>query len=280
MNNFKNSIKRFLGNKNTVTIFGVLICILVLYIGYNYRIKQATTPVRVPYANQTIQPRTLITSDMISYTEVLPSTLKGKYILNANLIINKYSNYNTVIPEGSMFYTDAVINERDLPDSAFGAIPEGYTVVSFPVTMATTYGNSMYPNNFINLYFKAYNEDTKKLVFGKLLSNIEILDVKDSAGQHVFENTSEARTPAYILFAVPEEQHVLIRKAMYLTRISAELIPVPNTATLTEEDTVVLDSAALAQFINERTERYELEDMNNQENGENNQDNNNQNVVE
>ena len=275
MNNFSNSLKRFFGNKNTVTIIGVLICILVLYIGYNYRIKQATTPIRVPYANQTIQPRTLITADMISYTEVLPSTLKGKYILNANLIINKYSNYNTIIPAGSMFYSDAVINERDLPDSAFGAIPEGYTVVSFPVTMASTYGNSMYPGNYINLYFKAINEDTKKLVFGKLISNIEILDVKDSSGNHVFENTSESRTPAYILFAVPEEQHVLIRKAMYLTRISAELIPVPNTATLTEEDTVVLDSQALAQFIIERTERYELEDSN-ISNGDNNNADNNQ----
>lgn len=275
MNNFSNSLKRFFGNKNTVTIIGVLICILVLYIGYNYRIKQATTPVRVPYANQTIQPRTLITADMISYTEVLPSTLKGKYILNANLIINKYSNYNTIIPAGSMFYSDAVINERDLPDSAFGAIPQGYTVVSFPVTMASTYGNSMYPGNYINLYFKAINEDTKKLVFGKLISNIEILDVKDSSGNHVFENTSESRTPAYILFAVPEEQHVLIRKAMYLTRISAELIPVPNTATLTEEDTVVLDSQALAQFIIERTERYELEDIN-ISNGDNNNADNNQ----
>ena len=275
MNNFSNSLKRFFGNKNTVTIIGVLICILVLYVGYNYRIKQATTPVRVPYANQTIQPRTLITADMISYTEVLPSTLKGKYILNANLIINKYSNYNTIIPAGSMFYSDAVINERDLPDSAFGAIPQGYTVVSFPVTMASTYGNSMYPGNYINLYFKAINEDTKKLVFGKLISNIEILDVKDSSGNHVFENTSESRTPAYILFAVPEEQHVLIRKAMYLTRISAELIPVPNTATLTEEDTVVLDSQALAQFIIERTERYELEDIN-ISNGDNNYADNNQ----
>ena len=275
MNNFSNSLKRFFGNKNTVTIIGVLICILVLYVGYNYRIKQATTPVRVPYANQTIQPRTLITADMISYTEVLPSTLKGKYILNANLIINKYSNYNTIIPAGSMFYSDAVINERDLPDSAFGAIPEGYTVVSFPVTMASTYGNSMYPGNYINLYFKAINEDTKKLVFGKLISNIEILDVKDSSGNHVFENTSESRTPAYILFAVPEEQHVLIRKAMYVTRISAELIPVPNTATLTEEDTVVLDSQALAQFIIERTERYELEDIN-ISNGDNNNADNNQ----
>ena len=151
-----------------------------------YQVNTQVAPIKIPVANVDIQPRTLITADMISYTEVLPSTLKGKYILNANLIINKYSNYNTIIPAGSMFYSDAVINERDLPDSAFGAIPEGYTVVSFPVTMASTYGNSMYPGNYINLYFKAINEDTKKLVFGKLISNIEEGLVFSSEGDTIW----------------------------------------------------------------------------------------------
>ena len=92
MNNLMTSIKRFLSNKNTVTIIGVLICILVLYVGYNFRIKQAIQPIRVPYANQVIQPRTLITEDMISYTEVPPSYLKGKYIASSSLIIGKFSN--------------------------------------------------------------------------------------------------------------------------------------------------------------------------------------------
>ena len=37
--------------------------------------------------------------------------------------------------------------------------------------------------------------------------------VKDSSGRHVFENSSEARTPAYMLFALPEDMHLLFRKA-------------------------------------------------------------------
>lgn len=253
MNNLMTSIKRFFSNKNTVTIIGVLICILVLYVGYNFRIKQAIQPIRVPYANQVIQPRTLITEDMISYTEVPPSYLKGKYIASSSLIIGKYSNYNTIIPEGSLFYSDAVINERDLPDSAFTNIPTGYTVYNFPVTMTTTYGNSMYPGNYINLYFKAV-DDTGKIIFGKLISNIEILDVKDSSGRHVFENTGEARTPAFIIFAVPEDVHLLIRKAMYLTKVSAELIPVPNTEVITEEDTVEVSSATIKEFVLSKTQ--------------------------
>ena len=52
MNNLLVGIKRFLGNKNTVTIIGVLAGIAVLYIGYNWRVKQAIEPKSVPYAKQ------------------------------------------------------------------------------------------------------------------------------------------------------------------------------------------------------------------------------------
>ena len=67
MNNLSNSLKKFLGNKNTVTILGVILCIAILWFGYNFRINQKVSLTRVPYANQTIQPRTKITNEMISF---------------------------------------------------------------------------------------------------------------------------------------------------------------------------------------------------------------------
>ena len=65
MNNLKASMKKFLGNKNTVTILGIIVCLVVLYIGYNYRINSKVELVQVPYAINTIQPRTYIKKDMI-----------------------------------------------------------------------------------------------------------------------------------------------------------------------------------------------------------------------
>ena len=70
MNNLSMSMKKFLGNKNTVTIIGVVLCLFILYFGYNYRINQKVVTARLPYANQTIQPRTEITADMIKAAEV------------------------------------------------------------------------------------------------------------------------------------------------------------------------------------------------------------------
>ena len=262
MNNLKASMKKFLGNKNTVTILGVILCLVILYIGYNYRINSKVELVQVPYAKETIQPRTYITQSMIGTMNVPKSFLVGKYYTRTENIVGKYSNYNTIIAEGSLFYTDLVVSKEDLPDSAFQDVPEGYTVINYPVTIASTYANSMAPGSYINIYYKSLN-DNDEIMFGKFISNIKVLDVKDSSGQHVFENSEETRTPAYMLFAVPEETHLLLRKALYLDEYDVELILIPNTATLTDEDknTVRVSSDDIENFINSKTVFVSVNDL-------------------
>ena len=71
MKNFGNSLKRFFMNKNTVTILGVIVIVGLLYFGYTTQIKTQVQPKSIPVAAKTIQPRTLITDDMIKYVDVL-----------------------------------------------------------------------------------------------------------------------------------------------------------------------------------------------------------------
>lgn len=261
MNNLQSSIKKFVSNKNTVTILGVILCIIILYFGYNYRINQKTALTRVPYANQTIQPRTEITSAMVSYMNVPASFLVGSYYRSADDIVGKYSQYNTMIAEGSLFYTDLVTDSSNLPSSSFMNVEEGYTVISYKVNMDSTYANSMMPDDYINVYFKARDDDGT-IMFGKFISNVKILDMKDSSGQHVFENTTEARTPAYMLFALPEDMHLLFRKAIYLeSQYDVELILVPNTKELKQEDTVFVSSEDIQKFINDKTKMVSVDEI-------------------
>ena len=131
MNNLSKSMKKLMGNKNTVTIIGVVLCIVILYIGYHYRISQEVKLTKIPYAIQNIQPRTQIKSEMVGYMNVPAAFLKGSYYSDANDIIGKYSNYNTMIVEGSIFYTDLLIEEKNLPDSAFIELDENYTPVNY-----------------------------------------------------------------------------------------------------------------------------------------------------
>lgn len=285
MNNLSASLKKFLGNKNTVTILGVLLCIVILVIGYNKTINSQIKLSQVPYALQTIQPKTLITSNMVGTMSVPQAFIKvGEYYKTADQVVGKYSNYNTMIAEGSLFYKDLLTEQKYLPDSYMYNVPKGSTVINYPVNMSTTYANSMMPGDYINIYFKATlptaesENDKDTIMFGKFLSNIEILSVKDSSGQHVFENTEETRVPAYMLFAVKEEQHLLIRKALYLqNKYSVELLLVPNTEEISEDAEVVLNSADITKFITDRTELVDVTDLPSIEDAINDQNKNNEN---
>lgn len=226
------SINKFLKNKNTVTILGVLACLVILYAGYTMRINQKTALVDVYYANQTIQPKTLITEEMISKTQVPASFIKGDYYKNYTDIVGKYSNYNTMIATGSIFYLDLLVEEEDLPDAIFYDVNEGERVVSFPVTMESTYGNSIMPSNKVDIYVKLINDD-EEIVYGQFYEKIEVLGVKDSAGNNVFESSEETRTPSYIYFSLEESKYLLFSSLQYIKEYygeyKIEIVLVPNT---------------------------------------------------
>lgn len=254
MNNFIIAIKRFFQNKNTVTVIGVFLIILVLYLGYRYQINKMVSPVtNIPVAAETIQPRTKITSDMLDYVDIAPIVLQDNVIRNKSEIINHYTAPSTVIPKGSLFYKDTVVTESELPDAAFVELEEGQVPYNFPVTMATTYGNSIYPGNYIDVYMKAYNENGVLMV-GKLIENVKVLAVKDSTGQNVFENSEETRTPAYIIFGLDSETNILLRKASYMNEFSTDLFPVPHGVNVsTETGETYVSSQTLKDFINANT---------------------------
>ena len=231
-------LSKFLKNKNTVTILGVLACLVILFVGYNMRINQKTALVTVYYANQTIQPKTLITEEMVSRTQVPQSFILGQYFKNYDDIVGKYSNYNTMIAEGSLFYYDLLIDESSLPDAVLYNVNEGERLVSFPVDTVTTYGNSMMPGNIIDVYVKLI--DGNKVVYGEYFDNVEILGVKDSNGKNVFENTEEERTPAFIYFSLPEAKYLLFTSMNYLVNYNEnaqiEIALVPNTQKFDAKD--------------------------------------------
>lgn len=233
------SLNKFLKNKNTVTILGVIVCLIILYAGYTMRINAKTALVDVYYANQTIQPKTLITEEMVSKTSVPASFILGTYYKNYNDIVGKYSNYNTMISKGSLFYSDLLVEEENLPDAILYDVNEGERVVSFPVNMESTYGNSIMPGNKVDIYVKLVNDRTE-IVYGQFYEKVEILGVKDNAGKNVFENTDEVRTPSYVYFSLNEAKYLLFKSLQYIQdyygNYDIEIVLVPNTIEYESED--------------------------------------------
>lgn len=249
-NNLLDSAKRFFKNKNTVTILGVIAILILLYIGYSTQINRAVEPVTVPVATQTIQPRTEITNDMVTMVDMPAISISDNVIRARASVVGKYSNINSVIPEGSMFYNDMVISKDELPDAAFTKVKSGEVVYNFPVDMESTYGNSIFPGNSIDVYMKVGNGTDEKIMIGKLIENIEVLAVKDSSGRAVFENTSENRTPSMLIFGLSEELNLLLKKASYMSALGVELYPVPHGGSVDTTNSTQVSTQQLVDYIN------------------------------
>lgn len=249
MNGFGFKLKKFFTNKNTITIFGIIVILVLIYYGYNTQVNTAIVPVEVPVAAYTIQPKTKITNDMITYVEVPNISVSSSVVTLIKDLIGKYTNVNTVIPAGSMFYKEIIVEADDLPDYAFSSLEEGQIPVFLGVDLEKTYGNSIYPGNLIDFYMKG-TENGKPFV-GKLVENVKVLAVKDSNGQSVFENTSEERTPSSIIFGVPQDIFMMLLKAKYIADV--ELIIVPKGGSINEPGAVTKGLDYLVEYIAQQT---------------------------
>ncbi len=265
MGNLAIGLKKFMQNKNTVTVLGVVLAIIVLYVAYTMRIKSSINPISVPYAAEQIPAGTQITESMISTMQVPPSMLEGDVITNVGEIVDKYSAADVVIPQGSLFYKRAVVEKEQLPANIILQYPKGYVLYNLAVDTDSTYGNSVYPGNYIDIYLKAsvkvdpnqspQGEDMNDaIMLGKLMSNIEVLAVKDAEGKPVFQNIDEGRVPAMVVFALPEEYYILLKKAEFMQTYDTSLILVPTNESLKDEPSdLEISSDQIKEWINTHT---------------------------
>ena len=54
-----NSLKRFLSNKNTVTLLAIIVCVILVYAVYSWRLKNAVQTTTVCIASKTFSTETL-----------------------------------------------------------------------------------------------------------------------------------------------------------------------------------------------------------------------------
>lgn len=244
----KVNIKGFLNNKNTVTIIVVFIGIMALYAVYNWRVNEAITKVKVPYAKKEISSRTQITSEMISYTEMPKKVATSLGIVtNSNQVLGNYVKYGDTIPANSFFYNSFVVKFEEATKNEFSDIEDGYTAYNLDVDINSTYGNSIYTGNYVDLYIKA-SDDSNKIIFGRLIEGIKVLAVLDNQGNDVFESSQTPRTPAQMWFALPDDLFTLLRKTEYLGGM--KVMPIPRNASYSAiEREATIDSQYIENYI-------------------------------
>lgn len=248
MNNFMIGLKKFLKNKNVVTIILVIVALGVLYYGYSYTIKKETNPVKVPVATKDIEPLTEITSSDIEYRNVAASMIDETVLRGG--VEGKYTKANVTIPKGSPFYGSMVDDAKNIPGNWIEMLDHDKEELGYymSVDTETTLGNSVLPDSYIDIYMKATDENGT-LMFGKLLENIKVLVVHDGSGNNVFTSEGNA-TPAKIGFGLSKDLYILLKKAQYL---NISLVIVPRGMTVPDIDKVNVRSATLRDYIDAQT---------------------------
>jgi Flp pilus assembly protein CpaB len=249
MGNILERLKHFLKNKNTVTILVVFAGIFMLYMVYNWRVQKATEQIKIPYAKNTLASRHLITSEDIGYIEVSGSVVaKMKNVIRTSgALIGKEITYGNAVQQNSFFFksdvTDSKTNKKN--SSILSNLESGYTPVYVEVDLHTTYGNAIYPGNYIDLWFEGTNENYDK-IYGKFITSIKVLDVIDRDVKSVFETSAEARKPKELVFAVPNEMYPILYNAGKI----GKLVPVPRNKSYSKnpEETKIA-SEYLQDFI-------------------------------
>ena len=225
--------KKFVINRTTVTILGIVAGVAVLVGFYMYRVNNAINPTRVPIATRDISPTEEIKAGDIEMVNISSSFLSDADIITSTSeLIGKYVTTGTSIPKGGLFYGNQVVEKEDLPNAVFEEIPDGYTIYQLPVNETTTYANSIYPGDRIDLWIKSTDPTTGKVIFGEFISSIEVLAVRDSAGQNVFDVTS-GREADFLLFAVATDLYRYLKLAERSSNMS--VVPVPRNQQYTED---------------------------------------------
>lgn len=252
MNNFVIGFKKFITNKNVVTVLGVLLVLVILFFGYTSSINKETNPVNVPVAARKINANTQITSEDVTYRQVANRMVGTNVVRYSNNIIGKYTNINVTIPEGSVFYNEWLVSEDAVPGNWIEQLDyeAGELGYYMSVDVENTLGNNVLPNTYIDIYMKAPDENGT-VMFGKLLKNIKVLVVHDISGKDIFKDPAAIGSPSKIGFAVSQDLYVLLKKAEYLNSI--DLIIAPRGSTVPSENYIVVTSATLRDYIDAQT---------------------------
>ncbi len=233
----QSAVKRFVGNKNVVTILGIALCIGILVLGYFIRVNNSVTTTSIPFAKKELTARSIIGDGDVGNVRISQSyvTSAGNLVTSAQEVYGKAVAYYSNIPAGSLFYSSSIMDPESLPNASFKDIEQGNTIYSLAVDSNKTYSNSIRPGDYIDLYMTAkdpFNED--HIVFGCFIESIRVLGVKNDFGANILKNGSNYGNPNQLLFSVNDEKFLLLKDAELL---GIELIPVLHNAAYTEKGT-------------------------------------------
>lgn len=260
MGNIINTLKGILANKNTITILGVLVGVVAIYLVYNSQIQSTTDTITVYYLKQNVSANTQLTEDMLESVTVSSNLTK----LDSNLVTNLaqiqtgtgdnrqfyYVNYDHSLSQGQLLSkNDLVSADEKLPSKSYD-LKDDEKQFDLKVSLDLTQGNSIAPGNTIDLWVQGKNPDNE-IIFTKFIENLRVIDVVDS--NWITTAGSDSASPRYLITAVDEELWLLLKKSEMITGYSFKLVPVVKDKAYEEGSKPSLANETIKNIIEANT---------------------------
>ncbi len=204
--------------KIAVSCTGLILLAIANVFLFKSALEKSIDLVDVYVASSDIAPRVEITEEMIETISIPSAYLNFNVALNKDEILGKWTEIQGMIPKGSLFYKSMLYEETDLPDMPALLLKEDQVVYSLTTDLVSCAGNSLVPNQKVDIYGTVEPQRNKPIV-DLLISNVRILSLKDRNGIDM-ENEKSQSIPYVITLALNKDQISILSTAAKIGSIS------------------------------------------------------------
>lgn len=184
-------------------IAGILILVSANLLLFDIALKRSIDYIEIPIAAIGIKPRSKIDESHIQMLKVPSSMVMSNVFADKSEILDKWVKYAVSIAPGSFFYHDYLETTENLSDYPQLMLYDGQGVASLPVDLLTSAGNTLLPNQYVDIVFTS-KDKRKPIVSDVIFHSVRVLAVKDRNGLDMDDSKSQ-KVPAIVLLAMNKQ---------------------------------------------------------------------------
>ncbi len=184
-------------------VVGVLILIVFNVLLFDIAVKRSIDYIEIPVAAKMLSSRSKIDESSFRMQRVPSALVEGNVITDKNELIDRWVKYSVTLAQGSFFYQEYIEDASDSADYPQLMLKEGQGVASLAVDLLISAGNTLLPDQFVDIVFTS-KDKRKPIISDVIFRSVRVLAVKDRNGLNMDDPKSQ-KVPAVVLLALNQE---------------------------------------------------------------------------
>lgn len=184
-------------------VVGVLILIVFNVLLFDIAVKRSIDYIEIPVAAKMLSSRSKIDEFSFRMQRVPSALVEGNVITDKNELIDRWVKYSVTLAQGSFFYQEYIEDASDSADYPQLMLKEGQGVASLAVDLLISAGNTLLPDQFVDIVFTS-KDKRKPIISDVIFRSVRVLAVKDRNGLNMDDPKSQ-KVPAVVLLALNQE---------------------------------------------------------------------------